>query len=150
MGSLERPERTVLVGKALEQQGKILDEQTKIMEEQFKFQRRLEAKTERERVLRVVLEVAGRVRALAQTLSRYQLSNFQDEDSRQQANRMWDRLTEAILPCSETLLTHEVGGLKQELDPRKDIESLAALEAKYHDFGLKILNVAVTPDETAF
>jgi hypothetical protein len=41
-----------LIGKALEQHAKILGEQTAITDRQFKFQRKIEAQTERVRLMR--------------------------------------------------------------------------------------------------
>ena len=52
------------IGNAVAQQGKILAEQTKIMEEQFKFQRRLEERSERARIVEQLFELNIEVKTL--------------------------------------------------------------------------------------
>ncbi len=158
-------ETAKLIGQALDRQAKVLEKQTQIMDEQFRFQRRVDAKQERALVFSSVLDLAARVRMLGEVLSRYHQSNFQDEDSRRRVNGAWDRLGEAILPCRKALLTaihlsapekdyfdryaKSVDALKQNRDPRQDIESVASLEGKYQDFGEKLLSVAAVDDSKA-
>jgi hypothetical protein len=96
--TMERQTETAqLIGHALEQQAKVLDEQ-------FKFQRRNEAKIERERIFEAVLALQAKVVDLIAELSPPPQSETITEEQ-QRISHKWIRLEDAISPCLTGLIT---------------------------------------------
>jgi isocitrate lyase len=141
-------ETAKLIGQALDQQGKLLDSQNKIMDEQFKFQRRVEAKTERARLLDVLDEVDRAVSGLHRFLmSVYEYNDSVDDG----AKKKWSNLTDLLMRCAMELkpsihitqqekeyfirYLHDATEMEQSgNDYKKDIEQLRNFQEKYKDF----------------
>lgn len=136
----------------------IQDALDRMEERQVRFQERTEIKSERDKAFDTVLQLSARVRILSEWLARYQVSNFANEHSRQRVNEAWESFGEAILPCQTALATARhlsseernyfmeyattASKLVQNLDPRKDIESVTAFQAQYKDCGDQVLKAA--------
>jgi hypothetical protein len=151
------------IGKALEQQGKILGEQTKIMSAQFEFERRVAEQAERARVLSVVTDLRTRYNELIAVISkRPELGATLSPGTRAEQDRAWNRMTDAILPCQQALLTSIHLSQKQRnyflgfandlltLSPSRtnsehDIGTLEAMRKKYNDFLPMLVDSAQTP-----
>ena len=107
--TMEQQARTgELIGQALDQQSKVLAEQTKIADAQFKFQQRIEAKSEREKVFEAILDLHSRFVALMSELSTGAPSSgttIHDLAKQQQVEQMWSRLEQSILPAQKLLIT---------------------------------------------
>jgi hypothetical protein len=148
-------ETAKLIGKALTQQGKILDEQ-------FKFQKRLAAQAEREKVFDLVLELRSRVVALLSLLSSTPVYQLTSPESREQQEFAWNQLGNAILPCEKALITsihlsseeknyflgyaQAVDALKHTNDVSKELGELRGIEDQYKDFAKMMMRAAQTPE----
>jgi len=100
----KQEETAARIGEVLKQQGELLHEQTKIMERQLELQRRIEEKSEREKVFDLVINLEEKVSSLASKLSRVQLSDVTQEDRRDVALRFED-LDRANSECRKSLFT---------------------------------------------
>jgi hypothetical protein len=149
-----------LVGKALEQQGKILGDQTKIMEEQFKFQRRLEEKAERVRIVDQLTELFIAVKSFSAMLDR--VSEYTQEVGAKVTEKE-SLVTQSALGCIKELQSSihittaerqyfmeyvlAVNGVPTSTAStfRECTAGLKALETKYKDVLSKLSAAAHTP-----
>lgn len=148
------------MGQALQQQGKIMEKQTKIMDEQFKFQRRLETKSEREKLFDLLMQVVVSIRVLAETLLQAQLPTSTQEVITR-LNRDWATLYEVLVPCTQALYTSiylsdsdrkyflayvaDAAKLETTGDIHKDIQNLQTFQDNYEDFEPRMFAAAKTP-----
>jgi hypothetical protein len=135
-------------------QAKIAAQQEAILTQQFTFQKRVEAKAEREKLFDLILDVRSRVKNLASTIETAVYGS-------EQIKFAWDKLGETILPCMKALITSihlsapeqkyflayvsEVDELKQTNDLTRDAAQLRAIDAKYADFEKRMISAAQTP-----
>lgn len=147
------------MSQALQQQSKIMSDQTKIMEAQFKFQRRVEAKTERQAVFDQTMSVRVALMYLLSVMTSEAPRMHEHIDKEKRA---WADLLAAVVACQRALVTsihlssaekqyfteytNDVGGLKEGTDLRKSIQDAKAIDEKYRDFAQMLLRVAQAPD----
>jgi hypothetical protein len=151
-------ETAKLIAQALDQQGKVLGEQTKIMDEQFKFQRRLEEKSERARVLDHLTEVDRALNTLRFLLS--SVSTYTNE-MHLKILESWAELSGQALLCTKELAsslylsTDEQSYFLEYLrdvtsvpssgvDFRKALANLDAIHNKHKDVVQKAVHAART------
>lgn len=148
-------ETAKLIGQALEQQ-------TRIMDEQLRFQSRIEAKMEREKVFEAVLGLQAKVVDLTAELSpssRFAAAISAGEEQ-QRIDYKWIRLEDAISPCLTGLITaiylspeekNECMQFAMDLDaiargrslntPQMTARGLQAISETYRDLSRKLGDV---------
>jgi hypothetical protein len=159
----KQAETAKLIGQALDQQGRVLGKQSQIMDEQFNFQKRVEAKSEREKVFEFLLNLHSRFVLLTDTLSARPATalTVPDFSARDRREHAWSRLHEAILPCQKALITaihlspdeknyfirycQAVDTLQRSGNIEQELKQVNALQAEYADFGNMMLKAAQTP-----
>jgi hypothetical protein len=154
-----------LIGQALDQQGRVLAEQAKIMDDQFKFQRKIEAKIERQKIFEVVLDLQARFVDLKTELSAALPSGTSvlDIAKQQSVDHKWSRLEEAIFPCEKALITaihlsqaeknyfmqyaQSVDAVTQKRSQMAVEQSmqLQAISDTYKDFTKRLMETALPP-----
>jgi hypothetical protein len=143
------------ISEAIRQQGKILDDQTKIMEEQFKFQRRVEAAAEKQKVFDLIFSLQTQVMWLESIMESPITRTLERVETEK---RTWDKLSSSMVACEKALLSsthlsqadkqyflryaYDVSKLEQGDDLAKNIRNLKAIADKYHDFVLMLLQTA--------
>lgn len=148
------------IRKALEQQGKILDEQTKIMQQQVKFQRRLEEKIERAKILDNLTDLHIAMSGLMDYLGK--VSHYTHEVDVVVTEKQ-HRATDLVLDCMKELKSsiyiteaeraHFIGYVAEANNvPQCNADNFQecvatekALESKYPDVIKTIFAAASTP-----
>jgi hypothetical protein len=144
-----------LIGQALRQQSSILDDQSK-------FQKRLAAQAERDKVFGLVRELRSSVVVLTRLCSVTPIHQSNDPENREKQESAWNRLEDAILPCQKALITsihlsseeknyflgyaQAVRTLKHTNSMADDYPGLRDLENSYQDFARMMIKAAHTPE----
>jgi len=129
-----------LIGKALSQQGKI-------MTDQFKFQKQLEAQSERKIMFDLIIELLASVHSLTSKLN---ASTIVSPEEIEEIRKAWSRMDNVAAACKMAMIgyehlsedelnhfaayLHDIEDLKQTNVGRNDYQQLKAFSDKHKDF----------------